>query len=222
MAVEQEEMTVSALRERSGDLWNEMVGHPFLLEVEQDRLPDEKLLHYFMQNVHYIDAAITFCAQAAAKAPTEQSRALCLDLCRFGLEEIERQRGYVHQLSKGRQVDWEIAASCHAYTNHLLSVAAYEGTLELLVALMPCSWSYDEFGSRLCSVVRHPITSAWLENFGGDDHNDITRRYHEAVNDLARTATPERLERLHELFRIGCRYEWMFWEMAYKSLKWPV
>jgi len=31
-----------------------------------------------------------------------------------------------------------------------------------------------------------------------------------------------RLDELARLFELGCRYEWIFWEMAYTRQQWPV
>jgi thiaminase/transcriptional activator TenA len=216
-------MTLATSFKRSvEDIWGDIMNHPFLVELGRDELPDETLRFYFVQNVHYIDAAVRFTAQAAAKAPNEASRSYCLELSQFGAEEVARQRDYVEQLSAGEEVDWEIAPTAHAYTNHLLAVAAYEGTLELLVALMPCEWTYDEFGTKLCNVVKHPVTCSWLASFGSDDHNDLSRRYIEIVEELGTGLPPQAIARLHELFRLGTRYEWMFWDMAYTCQRWPV
>jgi thiaminase/transcriptional activator TenA len=221
MATQQATLT-SGLRESADAVWTGIMDHPFLVELARDELPDETLQFYFVQNVHYIDAAIRFTAEAAAKAPTRSSQAFCLELSQFGVEEVARQRDYVDQLAAGRPVDWEIAPTAHAYTNHLLAVASYEGTLELLVALMPCEWTYDEFGTKLCNVVKHPVAVSWLASFGSEHHNDLSDRYAATVEQLAEGAPPARINRLHELFRLGSRYEWMFWNMAYTRETWPV
>jgi thiaminase/transcriptional activator TenA len=209
------------LRAGVEDVWQKIMAHPFLVDLERDALSDETLRYYFVQNVHYIDAAIRFTAQAAAKAPTKESQDFCLVLSQFGSEEVERQRDYVRQLA-GDGVDWEIAPTAHAYTNHLLTVAAYGGTLELLVGLLPCEWTYDEFGTKLAPVVRHPITTSWLSSFGSEEHNELSHRYHEIVEDLARDVPARQMEGLHEIFKLGARYEWKFWEMAYTQERWPV
>jgi len=221
MAVQQ--MTVCpALRAGVEDVWQKIMAHPFLVELEQDTLPDEKLRYYFVQNVHYIDAAIRFTAQAAAEAPTKDSRDFCLVLSQFGCEEVERQRDYVRQLAGGDDVDWEIAPTAHAYTNHLLTLAAYGGALDLLVGLLPCEWTYDEFGTKLAPVVRHPITTSWLSSFGSEEHNELSHRYHEIVEELASEIPAREMDRPHEDLKVGARYEWKFWEMAYTQERWPV
>ena len=223
-AVQERVSACAAMRAASDHIWEKIYSHPFLQEVEQGTISDERLLHYFVQNVHYIDAAVRFTSEAAAKAPSMRSRDLCLYLAQFGKEEAGRQREYVQQLADrlGHEADWEIAPTCHAYTRHLLTLAAYGGTLDLLVGLSPCQWTYDEFATRLAPVVRHPITVAWLATFGSPEHNDLSRNYNETVDELMAGVTAERRAELEEIFRTGSRYEWMFWEMSYTLERWPV
>jgi thiaminase/transcriptional activator TenA len=223
-AVAEQMSSCAAMRAASDDIWQRIMAHPFLRDVEAETISDERLLHYFVQNVHYIDAAVKFSAEAAAKAPTRRSLELCVYMTQFATEEVARQRDYVAQLAEGlgREADWQIAPTAHAYTRHLLTLAAYGGTLDLLVGLSACQWTYDEFGTRLAPVVKHPITAAWLATFGSEHHNELSRNYNETVDELMEGATDTRRAELTETFRMGTRYEWMFWEMAYTLERWPV
>lgn len=212
------------LRAGSEDIWQATLQHPFLIEVEQGTLPDEKLLFYFIQNVHYIDAAISFNAQAVAKAPDEQSREFALRLLDFGRNEIPRQREYVRLLSETATAPFDIglAPTARAYTNHLRALASYGSALDLFVGLLPCEWTYSEFGSRLLPLVRHPVHVQWLSTFGGADHNDMNVQYKEVIDHLVGEGGLKRREDLSEIFRTSVRYEWMFWQMAYTLERWPV
>jgi thiaminase/transcriptional activator TenA len=210
------------LRAEAEPIWERIFAHPFLQEVEDGTLPDEKLQFYFVQNVLYIEAALRACAEACAKAPTDESREWLINVLEFGRDELGRQRDYVDELARGEHVDWAIAPTCHHYTRHLLACAAYGETLDLLIGLLPCSWTYDLFASRLRSIVRHPVTSKWLGWFGGDEHNDLTTRYLDQTNALASEISPDRSADLRQTFLISSKYEWMFWEMAYTQEKWPV
>lgn len=212
------------MRAGSEEIWLATLEHPFLAEVEQGTLPDEKLLFYFIQNVHYIDAAISFTAQAAAKAADPQSRALALRLLDFGRNEVPRQREYVRRLTETVPVsfDTDLAPTARAYTNHLRTLASYGGPLDLFVGLLPCEWTYSEFGSRLAPVVRHPVHVDWLSTFGGADHNDMNVQYKGIIDSLVEDAGPRRREELSRVFRTSIRYEWMFWQMAYTLERWPV
>jgi thiaminase/transcriptional activator TenA len=217
-------MLCDEIRAASAEIWNAATEHQFLIEVENDTLPDEKLLYYFIQNVHYIDAAARFSAQAAAKAPDARSRAFALRLLDFGRAEVERQREYIRRLEQSvpTPVDRDVAPSALAYINHLLALAAYGGSLELFVGLLPCEWTYSEFGTRLAPIVRHPVCVDWLATFGGADHNDMNTEYRDIVEHLAGDCDEARRQDLAGIFRTSSRYEWMFWEMAYTLEKWPI
>lgn len=212
------------LRAGCEDLWQATLQHPFLVEIEQGTLPDEKLLFYFIQNVHYIDAAIAFNAEAAAKAPDAESREFALRLLDFGRNEVPRQREYVRRLSEivAASFDTGLAPTARAYTNHLRAVAAYGSSLDLFVGLLPCEWTYSEFGSRLAPIVRHPVHVDWLSTFGGADHNDMNIKYKGVLDHLVEDAGPQRREELAQIFKTSLRYEWMFWQMAYTLESWPV
>lgn len=212
------------LRAGGEELWQATLGHPFLAEVERGTLPDEKLLFYFIQNVHYIDAAIAFNAEAAAKAPDTESREFALRLLDFGRAEVPRQREYVRRLSQTvtAAFDTGLAPTARAYTNHLRAVASYGSSLDLFVGLLPCEWTYSEFGTRLAPIVRHPVAADWLATFGGADHNDMNIKYKGVLDHLVEDAGPRRRAELAEIFTTSLRYEWMFWEMAYTLERWPV
>jgi thiaminase (transcriptional activator TenA) len=210
------------LRAGSEDIWQQIFGHPFLRELEEGTLPDDKLLFYFVQNVHYIRAALKFSAMTAAKATDDDMRAQALLLLDFGRSEVARQSEYVQDLAHEVEVNREIAPTAFAYTRHLLTLAAYGDAVDLLIGLLPCEWTYHEFSQRLAPVVTHPVQARWLNSFAGEEHNEVNRHYHEVLNLTLPRLPQERLADLRETFRTSSRYEWMFWEMAYRKERWPV
>jgi thiaminase/transcriptional activator TenA len=210
-----------ALRSESDEIWDRIYAHPFLLEIEDGTLPDDKLLYYFIQNVFYIEMAVRFSAEASAKADDGAARELCFGLFEFGREELARQRDYVRELAGG-EPDWEPAPTSFAYTRHLMTLAAYGGAEDLIVGLMPCEWTYDEFSHRLAPIVKHPLHRQWLQTFAGPEHDELSVRYKAVVDDITERAWPSRREQLSGIFKTSSRYEWMFWEMAYTKESWPV
>ncbi len=223
MAIETQTKTTGCwtLREGSSEIWDRIFAHPFLTEVEAGTLPDDKLLYYFIQNVYYIESAVRFSAEASARTDEDDTRELCFGLFEFGRAELERQRDYVRELAGG-EPNWEPAPTSYAYTRHLLTLAAYGGADDLIVGLMPCEWTYDEFGHRLAPIVKHPIHRQWLETFASGEHAELSVRYQEVVNNIVERAWPERRHELNQIFQTSSRYEWMFWEMAYAKEWWPV
>jgi hypothetical protein len=125
--------TCAELRGGVERMWQQIYAPVFLREVEHGGLPEDKLVFYFVQNVHYIDAAIRFSAAALARADDPMLQELCFGLNDFGRAEVGRQREYVRELPGGAEADWEIAPMAYAYTLHLVTLAAYGGAADLLV-----------------------------------------------------------------------------------------
>ena len=214
------------LRADVEDLWQATLQHPFLAEIEQGTLPDEKLLFYFIQNVHYIDAAIAFNAEAAAKAPDAESREFALRLLDFGRNEVPRQREYVRRLSARPSPRPSTPAShpppgptrTTCGRSHPMAARSTSSS-GCCPASGPTASSAP--GSPPSSATR--CTSDWLATFGGADHNDMNGQYQGVLDHLVEDAGPQhRRAELSQIFETSIRYEWMFWQMAYTLEHWPV
>lgn len=211
----------AALRGENQDIWKKIDEHPFLAQIRDGTLPDRKLKFYFTQNVQYIEAAIQFLGIAAAKAPDEDARDFCLDLAQVANDEVKKQRRFAAELPGG-DVPSETAPACHGYTRHLLTEAHQGGTLDVLGAFLPCPWTYEFIGHRLAPVVKHPVHAQWMEFYGSDEHTGLVERQLAIVERLSREVGEDHRQRIARAFRISLRYEWMFWEMAYREEDWPV
>lgn len=211
----------AAMRNQNQDIWQKIDNHPFLAELRDGTLPDRKLKFYFVQNVHYIDAVIQFLGIAAAKAPDQESRDFCLDLIQVGNEEFKKQVNFAAELAGG-EVSTEIAPACHGYTRHLLTLAHQGGTVDVLGAFLPCPWTYEFIGHRLAPVAKHPVHAKWWEFYGSDEHTELVERQLQIVTRLSSEIGEGHAKRIADSFRISLRYEWMFWEMAYREEFWPV
>lgn len=201
-------------------LWNEIYEHPFLKELRDGTLPDEKLRFYFEQNLHYIDAVVRCRSIAVAKATTEEVRDFFLDRTPVIAEELRHQRRMVKAL--GGRTDAPLAPACHGYTRHILTLAWSGEPVEYFGAFLPCPWSYDEIGIRLRGTLNKPQHLDWWEFYMSREHNEMCDRYRSMVDKLAAELPPERQEAMKENFRISLRYEYRFWTMAYTMEQWEI
>jgi thiaminase/transcriptional activator TenA len=118
-----------------------------------------------------------------------------------------------------------------AYTNHILKVA-YEGSMgENVAALLPCMWTYVDVGEVLAEIggyKGHPIYEEWCEAYTASEYINLVEVYHNLVDQSAeRAESAERAgiavkDRMRRHFRLSMRYEYMFWEMAYRMEEWPI
>lgn len=216
-----------AFRQAAHAIWEANYAHPFVQGIGDGTLSEERFRFYLAQDYVYLIDFSRFFAVAAAKAPTlapmerfaklldetlhfemDLHRAICAE---FGIsrEELERTRP---------------APTCLAYTSYLLRVA-YEGeAATLLAALLPCSWGYAEIGERLMARGLPPVAhyAKWIQTYASAEYQEIVgwlrTLFDEAVSDVGPPMRP----RLQEIFDTSSRWEYLFWEMAWKVECWPV
>lgn len=119
----------------------------------------------------------------------------------------------------------ELAPTAHHFTRHLLDIVT-KGTLgEILAALLPCPWTYNEIGDYLKQSIEltqdHPYFD-WIDFYSTGEIDGLTTRLKRRLDDYALTASEAEKERMKEAFIKSCQLEYMFWEMAYTVEKWPV
>jgi thiaminase/transcriptional activator TenA len=224
------------LRDRSGRIWEGLHAHPFLRELSRGVLPLEKFRFFIEQDLLYLPEFARCIAMGAAKSRTEtELRYFSAQLeGTLGLE-IPNQRRVLNRLlelgAEDRAGGLGMAPANVAYTSYLHAVAAREGPLEIVAAVLPCAWSYVEIAARLAGEradhleerADHPVYSDWLGFYLTDEVSSLVRAMREDFDAMAEEARlgPTRRRRLAEIFAMSSRLEGAFWEMAYRLDQWP-
>jgi thiaminase/transcriptional activator TenA len=111
------------------------------------------------------------------------------------------------------------------YRQHML-LAAHRSLGELLAALIPCPTTYVEIADRAADrVPDHPIYGEWVRSYSSRLNPELNARrawWWQTLDRLAETASADERARMRTNFVRSCKYEWMFWDMAYKMAGWPV
>jgi len=111
-----------------------------------------------------------------------------------------------------------------AYIGHLQSVAR-TGTLgEIVAAVLPCYWIYGEVGRRLYRnrPSKPKIYRQWIETYASEAFWKPVREQIRLTDKLGAAASSSEKKLMTAHFILSSRYEFMFWEQAYRSEKWPV
>jgi thiaminase/transcriptional activator TenA len=110
-----------------------------------------------------------------------------------------------------------------AYTNYLLAVA-YGGKFhETIAALLPCYWIYWEVGKALERIGSpEPLFQRWIGTYASAEFGAVVRGVLEAAEITSGALSEGERETMRGHFVTTSRYEWMFWEMAYRRESWPV
>ncbi len=207
-------------------IFEAILAHPFIQGLTDGTLPEEAFRFYVIQDALYLRDYARALALAAAKAPQEQAIAM---FCHHaaGAIEVERQ---LHEsffrdfgLTEQQVRATPVAPTNLAYTSYLLRVAYAEPFHELVGAVLPCYWIYQEVGTRLATRGSpNPLYRRWIETYGGEEFGRVVREVLQLTDRIAEALTPAQRAAAARHFVTTSRYEWMFWEMGWRMERWPV
>ncbi|MPZ76806.1 MAG: thiaminase II [Deltaproteobacteria bacterium] len=215
------------LRRRGERIWRAIEGHSFLRELHAGTLPMHRFTYFILQDyVYLLDFAQVLC-QAGAKSPDLET----LDLfAHHALGAVEVERSFHASFGKSlglsrEQLDAVIKAPVtQAYIDHLQSVAR-SGTLgEIVAAVLPCYWIYGEAGRRLYRnrPAKPKIYRQWIETYASETFWQPVREQIQLMDRLGAAANRGEKKLMTAHFILSSRYEFMFWEQAYRLESWPV
>ena len=89
--------------------------------------------------------------------------------------------------------------------------------------MLPCYWLYAEVGAELARRGSpDPRYQAWIDSYAGDEHAAVVAAVLDIVDRTGEALSPAEEARCRQHVRTSSRYEWMFWDAAYRREGWPV
>ena len=207
-------------------IYDAILDHPFIGGLTEGSLPSEAFRFYVIQDVHYLREYARALSVCAAKAPAEPEIAM-FNQHAAGAIEVERSLhdSFLRDLgvTAHELAATPLAPTNRAYTSYLLA-AAYGGSFaEALGAVLPCYWIYWEVGKALGERgSQHPLYRRWIETYGGEEFAEIVEAVLGLTDRLGPRLSDGEREGMAERFVATSRYEWMFWDAAWRQEAWPI
>lgn len=210
------------LKAEAQPIWRRIFAHPFLREIKDGTLPFEKFRYYLTQDYLYLEGFARTVAMALAKAPDAGTLE---ELSLRVLTPVERPLHHQLLEAAGISQDYirEVGRSPTntAYVNHMMVTAALYGLGPTAAALLPCPWTYHDLKDEV-GPSEHPLYSRWTEFYVAGLLQDSVNAWRGFVDAAAVEAGPAEREAMRQAFLTSSRYEYMFWDMAYRMETWPV
>lgn len=216
------------LRELAKPSWDAQLRHPFVVALGNGTLPEHIFKYYILQDARFLGDLSRVFAAGSMKAPDSES---ALRLAKLAEDTIVVERslhenyGKRWKLTAKQMSSVPMAPTNYAYTRHMLSVAQNGSAAEILVVALPCAWIYCVVGQYLLRKgpppKSHPYRD-WLMLYASPEFAEVQQWMRKKVDQWAKTAGTDEQRRMEESFVISSRYEWMFWDMAWKEETWPV
>ena len=215
------------LYEKLQPIWRQNHNHPFVQGMGDGTLEKEKFRFYMIQDYLYlIDYAKLF-AIGAMKATDVQTMGKFASLLDSTLnEEMSLHREYAKkfEISEKELEKAQPSPTTLAYTHYMLHVGQSGTLAELVAALLPCMWSYWEIGKELSEKpgAENEFYREWIEMYSSEEFGELATWCINLFDSLTEDKSEAELEKLEEIFLNTTRFEYMFWDMAYKEAMWPV
>ena len=206
--------------------WEKVVTHPFVTELGDDTLPQDKFQVYFDQDYLFLKDWSILLSLAAAKAPDFDAARHVVEFLHLGLggeeglfQEAFRQRGMSPQDVAGL----EYLPTTLGYSGFLRNIAYTGPFIDVIAALLAVEWPYLDWAQRLSSAGKRPgnhYYQTWIDLHTSPGMSGFVDWMREIIDQA--TLSPTHQNRLQQIFVDVLRYEFLFWEMAYQQEAWPV
>lgn len=215
-------MTVTQrLYEAARPIWEACHAHPFVTGIGDGTLEVEKFRYFLLQDYLYLfDYARVFAWGVVKACSPELMRFFSANVDAILGGEMKIHRAYMARLGITEEQVFAVRPALPnlSYTNYMLSAAAAGGPAEIVAAILACSWSYAEIGTRLAArpgALEHPFYGEWVQGYSSEEYQETNRALVERMDALAAGCSEEEYRRLEEIFVACSRYELGFWEMAW-------
>lgn len=214
------------LRTAASEIWDAQHRHPFVRGIGDGTLDLERFCFWIRQDYLFLIEYSRLLALAAARSPDLDTMKRFANFLHETLhKEMDLHRSYSADLGI-TAVDLErekMAPTTRGYTDFMLRTATVGDFAELVAALLPCMWGFNEIGRRLAE---HGLPNAeryarWIEMYASDEFTLLVDWLRQLTDRISTNLSGASWDRMRDVFLTSSRYELSFWEMAWTLEAWP-
>jgi len=199
---------------------------PFNRELAAGTLSRERFVCYMVQDAHYLGAFARALATAAAKATTPEAQVKFAKSAHDAIV-VERalHQGFFHDfgITPERFAATRPSPTCAGYSDFLLATAYQHPFQVAVAALLPCFQIYYEVGRHLYGIAASPNPyQRWIDTYRDEAFGGSVREVLAHTDGAFASAAEGDRSLMRESYLKAVRYEWMFWDSAYRMEDWPV
>jgi thiaminase/transcriptional activator TenA len=178
-----------------------------------------------LDDAHYLNGFGRALVTCAARAPDNDAMTF---LAAAGREAIVVERA-LHEDFFGRfcltadgVAAHQPSPTCTGYVATLLQAAAFAPFEVAVAALIPCFRIYEEVGRHQMAEAApdHPY-QAWIDTYADPAFVEAVRGIEALADRLAAGASADTRTAMLAVYERGSRFEWLFWDAAWRTEGWP-
>lgn len=207
-------------------MYEKILAHPFVGGLTDGSLPRDVFRQYVVQDAHYLRGYARALAVCAAKAPTAGDTAMFAAHTSGAIQaEQQMHAEFMDELgsSAAEAAREPLTQTTLAYTSYLLATTHGGSFAEGLGAVLPCYWIYARVGAALADRSSpDPLYARWIAAYGGEEFQAIVADVLTVTDRVGEEISAAERDRAYGHFVTTARYEWMFWDAAWRREDWPV
>ena len=216
-----------SLRDDADEIWTAIYDHPMVEGIGDGTLDEDRFRYWLRQDYVYLVDYCRLFALGAVQAPTlERMETFATLLSETLHTEMELHREYAADfgITEAELEATTPSPTTRGYTDFLVRTAALGTFGDLVAALLPCMWGFNDTGLRLREdgFPDEERYAEWVRTYSSDEFTELTEWCKELMDDVAASSTDEDRERYRELFLTSARYEYEFWDAAWRLEGWSV
>jgi thiaminase/transcriptional activator TenA len=198
-------------------IYAQTLRHPFLTGLTDGTLPKEKFEFYLKQDSLYLVAFAEALGVLASKAPRVD---WMMTLNQHAIDSVKTERQLHESILRGASAR-VMAPVNYAYSNHFLATVHRKSFAEGLCALLPCYWIYWEAGKELKKKgSANADYRKWIDQYADPAYGKTVRLVLDMIDEESKRLDADRKQACVDLFVTSSRYEYLFWDMAWRLEAW--
>ncbi|MFA0757111.1 MAG: hypothetical protein YPKNTGVA_002643 [Candidatus Fervidibacter sp.] len=214
------------LWESIGEVFARILAHPFLTGLTDGTLDEAAFRFYVVQDALYLRDFGRGLAVLGAKAPEDDWLVM---FCEHAKTAIVVERALHESFFRTWNMSAEqvyatpMAPTNLLYTSYLLRVAYERPFYEGIAAFLPCYWIYWEVGKALEQKGSpNPLYRRWIDTYASAEFEQVVRQVLAVTDHIAEELTEPQRQAMQQHFVMTSRFEWLFWDMAYRQEGWAI
>lgn len=205
-----------------GPIYKGIQKMPFISELINGSLEEEKFLFYLKQDAVYLSDYGKVLTGIAAKLNEFKHVEAFINFAGDSVAmEKELHESFFKDIWSNQT---KASPACLLYTSYLMKQLHFAPVEVSVAAVLPCFWIYKEVGDYILAnqVEGDNPYQSWIDTYGGEEFAAAVRQAISIADELAEQCTPKQRETMTEAFVMCSRFEWMFWNSAYNKEQWKI
>lgn len=202
----------------------EIIRHPFITELTDGSLPLDAFTRYLAQNYLYLNGFARALALISARSTDSATVEF---FARRAAYAIASEQEFAAEMAENFGIDESVLRSAQpspaglGYSSFIKQAAALELLPVAMAALLPCYTVYN-FVARDLLDRGSPDERyrRWIEMYAGEGFEEGVKGAEAACDRVAAASGMTEVSSILEASTTAARYEWMFWDSAYRAESW--